>query len=170
MRLAEPRHAEPRHADQAAKLGLCAHRRAPTEPAARNCKHLSSRIFHRAQAGSKGDFPGPVAVVRGGVSDVREVAEAAALGCAAVAVDMDETGAERVSEVAAWAARLGIETLVRVGSPSAVADAAAAGAKIVCVSSAESSEEEMRAAVAGLGKDVVAVAEVGRAADYSEVL
>ncbi len=120
------------------------------------------------QVGSKGDFPGPVPVVRDGVTSVRDVAEAAALGCTAVAVNMNEVGAERVGQVIAWGARLGLETVVRTSAAKAEA-AVAAGAKIVCVLSDSSDEIQMRGAVAGFGKSVVRVAEVSRAQDGSEV-
>jgi hypothetical protein len=134
-------------------------------------------VFHRReltavcmeQASAKGGFPGPVLVVWDGASAVEHVAEAAALGCAAVAVDSDDVGPDGAADVAGWAARLGLETVVRVASPAAAKAAAAAGAKIVCMGTEGAEEAEVKEAAAALGKDVVSVAHVTRKDDYSEV-
>lgn len=101
------------------------------------------QAFVKEQNSAKGDFPGPVIVVRGGVSSVEEAAEAAAAGAGAIGIDMASVGAEA-------------EDLVL----------AAKGMELECVAVARSSEE----AAAGVEADaglVLAIAEAE--ADFSAI-
>jgi len=68
------------------------------------------------QESAKGDFPGPVCVVRDGVKNLQEAAEAAAAGCKAISFDIPGVPPSEAQELV-WAARgMGLESVATVSS------------------------------------------------------
>lgn len=86
------------------------------------------------QASAKGNFPSPLPVLsRAAFVDEIQLAAAAAAGVAGVVLPLNLNGAEKTRELAACAAELGLETIVRVCDAEELEAALAMEAPMVAV-------------------------------------
>lgn len=86
-------------------------------------------VVVKEQLTAKGQFPGPVPVVRSGpVMAVQDVAEAKAMGCEGVVLSMKEPSADALIQACA---ALGMEAIAEVATAAELERATAAGVKLI---------------------------------------
>jgi len=131
---------EPREGEHAVDFRTFSHSLRRNKAAALlvDCTHQTGladlEAFVTEQATAKGNFPGPVPVIRSGsVTEVAHVAEAKAAGADGVMVDMT---ADDAPLLLAASSALGIEAVAVVANEDHVAAAAGAGCKLICASHA----------------------------------
>eukprot|EP00286_Rhodomonas_abbreviata_P008736 CAMPEP_0181332988 /NCGR_PEP_ID=MMETSP1101-20121128/25411_1 /TAXON_ID=46948 /ORGANISM="Rhodomonas abbreviata, Strain Caron Lab Isolate" /LENGTH=372 /DNA_ID=CAMNT_0023442717 /DNA_START=9 /DNA_END=1127 /DNA_ORIENTATION=- len=118
--------------------------------------------FAKEQASAKGNFPGPLPIVRSGtVTDVTQVAEAKAAGADGITVDMSH---EAASSLIAAALSLSLEPLAMVASEEEVAAAVEGGSKLLCVRADTPTEEAVKLKES-MPKDCAALAAIDARAD-----
>jgi len=123
-----------------------------------------AQAFAKEQHSAKGDFPGPVAVIRGGVTTMEQAAEAAAAGCKAIGIRLQELGsADDAQELMLAAKGMEMESVAVVSSVDDVSSAVDADAENVMVLPL-ASDDEYSQILESLPSAVAAVVQL----DFSE--
>lgn len=135
------------------------------------CSYDDLAEFIREQQTSRGEMPGPVAVVNNDlIVDEVQIARSAAVGADAVTVVLGVVGGEKLVGFLKAAQACGLETIVSVGSKEEAQEAVELGARIISVVGVEGPEAKYDC-IDGLeipeGEQVCTIANIGALNDKS---
>ncbi|EKX38772.1 hypothetical protein GUITHDRAFT_143966 [Guillardia theta CCMP2712] len=114
------------------------------QPEGRDLECLEA--FGKEQQTAAGEFPGPVCVIRGGVSSLKEIAEAKAAGAGAVAFAAGDLSEEEAGKLSRYAQVLDMEAVAIVSQEDDAKIAAACNCEVVIAEAydAESAQQILK--------------------------